>query len=43
MNKFGRVYVCQMAVLNVVSYKLSIAIRFIPLYIKDEFMYSNLT
>ena len=43
MNKFGRVYVCQMAVSNVESYKLSIMIRFIPLYIKDEFMCKNLT
>ena len=43
MNEFGRVYVCQIAVSNVESYKLSIAIQFIPLYIKDEFMYGNLT
>ena len=43
MNKFGCVYVCQMTVSNAVSYKLSIAMRFIRLYIKDEFMYGNLT
>ena len=43
MNKFGRVYICQMTALNTVSDKLSSAVRFIPLYIKDEFIYRNLT
>ncbi len=43
MNRFGRVYICQMAASNAKSYKLTIAVRFIRLYIKDEFMYRNLT
>ena len=43
MNRCGRVYVCQMAASNVESYKLSIAVQFIALYIKDEFIYRNLT
>ena len=43
MNRFSRVYICQMAASNAKSYKLTIAVRFIRLYIKDEFMYRNLT
>ena len=43
MNRFGRVYIRQMAASSAKSYKLTIAVRFIPLYIKDEFMYRNLT
>ena len=43
MNRCSRVYIYQMAALNAKSYKLTIAVQFIPLYIKDEFMYRNLT
>ena len=33
MNRFDRVYICQMAASNAKSDKLTIAVQFIPLYI----------